>query len=305
MKRVLITGASGFIGRHCLDTLIHRGYEVHAVARHPLDTCSDVIWHDVDLLLSGAPAKLAHSVRATHLLHFAWYTRHGLYWTAPENNQWLVSSIELVDAFADAGGERAVCAGTCAEYAWNNRPCDERDTPLTPATPYGSAKVALHSRLDELAGARHFSLGWGRIFFPYGPFENASRLVPSVINSLMRRELVKCTSGDQQFDYLYVQDVADAFVAFLDSSVTGAVNIASGLPFRVRDIVMTLARQLDGLDLLRLGALPQRPNDPRFLVASIDRLRKEVGWRPAFSLDQALSLSIAWWMQRQSTSNAA
>jgi nucleoside-diphosphate-sugar epimerase len=68
---------------------------------------------------------------------------------------------------------------------------------------------------------------------------------------------------------------------------------------------MTLARQLDGLDLIRLGALPQRPNDPRFLVASIDRLRKEVGWRPAFSLDQALSLSIAWWRGMRESGNGA
>jgi nucleoside-diphosphate-sugar epimerase len=295
VKRVLITGASGFIGRHCLDALIRRGYEVHALSRRPLAGRRDIMWHQTDLLVPGAATELARRVRASHLLHFAWYTKHGLYWTASENSKWLLSSIELVDAFADSGGKRAVCAGTCAEYSWNNRVCHERRTPLVPSTPYGRAKVALHCRLEEMARERHFSLGWGRIFFPYGPHEDEARLVPSVINSLLRHELAKCTSGAQQFDYLYVEDVADAFVAFLDSDVTGAVNVASGVPIRVRDIVTSLARQLDGLDLVHFGALPMRENDPKLLVADDARLRTEVGWQPSLALDQGLARSIEWW----------
>jgi nucleoside-diphosphate-sugar epimerase len=253
------------------------------------------MWHQTDLLVPGAGSELARRVRASHLLHFAWYTKPALYWTAPENSKWLLSSIELADAFADAGGKRAVCAGTCAEYAWNNRVCDERSTPLTPSTPYGRAKVELHLRLEEMARERHFSLGWGRIFFPYGPHEDEARLVPSVINSLIRREPAKCTSGAQQFDYLYVEEVADAFVAFLDSDVTGAVNVASGVPIRVRDVVTSLARQLDGLDLVHFGALPMRESDPKLLVADDARLRTEVGWQPSLALHQGLARSIEWW----------
>jgi nucleoside-diphosphate-sugar epimerase len=298
VKRVLITGASGFIGRHCLDALIRRGYEVHAVARRPLTDPRDIEWHQTDLLVPGAAKELARHLHASHLLHFAWYTKHGLYWTAPENSKWLLSSIELVEAFAGAGGKRAICAGTCAEYAWNNRVCDERRSPLAPSTPYGRAKVALHCRLEEMARERHFSLGWGRIFFPYGPHEDAGRLVPSVINSLIRREPVKCTSGEQQFDYLYVEDVAEAFVAFLDSDVTGAVNVASGVPIRVRDLVTALARRQRGIDLMRLGALPQRENDPKLLVADVERLRTEVRWHPALSLEKGLARTVEWWRRR-------
>src|ERR1700677_1104925 len=300
-RRVLLTGASGFLGRHCLDELVRRGYEVHAVARGPLARSRDIVWHRIDLMVSGAAADLARRVRASHLLHLAWYTKHGLFWTAPENRQWLSVSIELVEAFADAGGRRAVCAGTCAEYIWNDAPCDERRTPLTPATPYGRAKVALHASLEETARKHHLSFGWGRIFFPYGPCEVSARLVPSVINALIRGEAVKCTSGGQQFDYLYVEDVASAFVAFLDGDVTGAVNIASGIPGRVRDVVTTLAHQLGGSDLLRMGALPPRPNDPQLLIASVERLRNEVGWKPALSLDEGLARTIAWWRSRKET----
>jgi nucleoside-diphosphate-sugar epimerase len=301
VKRVLITGASGFIGRHCLDALIGKGYEVHAVARRSLAGTRNITWHQVDLLAPGAAAELARHVRASHLLHFAWYTKHGLYWTASDNSKWLSFSIELIDAFADAGGKRAVCAGTCAEYAWNDSVCNERDTPLAPSTPYGRAKVSLHGRLEEMVRERHFSLGWGRIFFPYGPYEDAGRLVPSVINSILRHEPVKCTSGEQRFDYLYVEDIADALVAFLGSDVIGAVNVASGVPVRVRDVVMTLARQLDGIELVRLGALPARDNDPKLLLANVQRLRTEVGWQPALSLDEGLARTIEWWRARNET----
>jgi nucleoside-diphosphate-sugar epimerase len=277
MKRLLITGASGFIGRHCLVPLIERGYEVHAAARHPLTDAREVIWHATDLLTPGAAADLARRVRATHLLHMAWYTKHGLYWTAPENSNWLYASIDLLDVFTRAGGERAICAGSCAEYAWNNVVCDECRTPLNPQTPYGRTKVDLYNRLELLARERHLSLGWGCIFFPYGPYEAAERLVPRVINSLLRREPVKCTSGERQFDYLYVEDVADAFVALLASDVTGPVNIASGLATRVRDVVMTVAHLLDGHDLVHLGALPQGENDPGLLMACVERLKRRSG----------------------------
>ena len=301
MKRVLLTGASGFIGRHCLDELVRRGYEVHAVARRPLARSRNIVWHGTDLLVSGAAADLAWRVSASHLLHLAWYTEHGLFWSAPENRQWLSAGVELVEAFADAGGIRAVVGGTCAEYVWNNTVCDERRTPLRPATPYGRAKVALHASLEETAHERHLSLGWGRIFFPYGPYEVSARLVPSVINALSRGEAVKCTSGGQQFDYLYVEDVANAFVTFLDGDVTGAVNIASGVPVHVRDVVATLAHQLGGINLLRMGALPARPNDPQLLVARVERLHNEVGWKPALSLDEGLARTIAWWRDQLCT----
>lgn len=295
MKRVFLTGASGFIGRRCLDELLRRDYEIHAVARRPFAGPRDVVWYDCDLLVPGVAAELARRVRASHLLHLAWYTKHELFWTASENWQWLSASIELFDAFVDAGGRRGVCAGSCAEYVWNETVCDERRTPLTPATPYGRAKVALHASLEATARKRDFSLGWGRVFFPYGPSEVSGRLMPSVINALIRGEAVTCTSGEQQFDYLYVEDVASAFVALLDSNVLGAVNLASGVPVRVRDVVTTLAHQLGGIDLLRMGALPPRPNDPQLLVANVERLHNEVRWKPALSLDEGLARTIAWW----------
>src|SRR5215510_11521173 len=114
MKRVLVTGAGGFIGRACIGPLVDRGFEVHAVARTPaVDADTRATWHHHDLLTSGEPARLVDAVRPTHLLHMAWYAVPAKYWTARENVDWAAASVSLARAFGHAGGVRFVGAGTC------------------------------------------------------------------------------------------------------------------------------------------------------------------------------------------------
>ena len=139
------------------------------------------------------------------------------------------------------------------------------------------------------------SAAWGRIFFPYGPYEYPDRLVPSVINALLKGEEARCTNGEQVRDFLYVEDIADAFVSLLESEVQGAVNIASGKPTAVKEIICEIGRQLGRSDLIRLGALPQREGDPNFLVADVKRLNEEVGWAPKTDLVSGIKKTIEWW----------
>jgi len=106
MKRVLVTGAAGFVGRQCLPILLARDYEVHAVSRKGRGPgVPGVVWHKADLLAGGG-INLIAAVRPTHLLHLAWDVRPGLFWTSPENLAWVESSFGLVDAFARHGGQR-------------------------------------------------------------------------------------------------------------------------------------------------------------------------------------------------------
>ena len=116
MKRVVVTGARGFVGRHCLPLLLARGYEVHAVSTRPGPTADDdVRWHQVDLLDGAAAPALIDAVHPSHLLHLAWCTDHGAYWTSPQNLQWVETTLALARAFSRTG-RRIVMAGTCAEY---------------------------------------------------------------------------------------------------------------------------------------------------------------------------------------------
>jgi nucleoside-diphosphate-sugar epimerase len=301
-RRVLVTGAGGFLGRQTIAPLLARGYEVHAVGRGSAPEVEQlhadgVRWHAGDLLDATAAEDLTREIAPTHLLHFAWYAEHGRFWDSQENVRWLEASLRLLRAFAAGGGRRAVLAGTCAEYDWSVAGrLKEGVTPLAPATLYGQCKQALHQVAESMwASSDSPTLAWGRIFFLYGPHEQSTRLVASVIGALLKGEIAPCSHGLQERDFLHVADVAGAFVALLDSPVGGAVNIGSGENVRIADVVAMVAEICGRRDLLRLGALPARPGEPHELVADVARLGAEVGFVPARTLEQGIRETVAWW----------
>jgi len=304
MKRVLLTGATGFIGRHCLPLLAARGYAVHAVSSRPItENQSNIHWHQANLLDPAQVVALISDVQPSHLLHFAWYAVPGKYWTSTENLRWVQASLGLLQEFARQGGQRVVMAGTCAEYDWRYGYCSEAITPLAPATLYGICKHSLQLVLSAFSRQTGLSAAWGRIFFLYGPHEHHNRLIPSVIRSLLQHEPARCSHGNQIRDYLFVQDVADALVALLESDVSGPANIASGIPIALRGIIYKIAEKLNRRDLIQLGVLPTSTNEPPLLVADVNRLHDEVGWRPKYNLDTGLDRTIEWWKKQLSLIN--
>ncbi|MBT5107646.1 MAG: NAD-dependent epimerase/dehydratase family protein [Rhodospirillaceae bacterium] len=296
MKRVLVTGASGFIGRHALPELVNRGFEVHAVSRSPgANQPQNVHWRRCDILDDAAQAHLIQDVRPSHLLHFAWCATPGVFWTAPENLDWVAASLRLYRRFLEQGGERMVFAGTCAEYDWSQDILSETKTPLAPSTLYGTAKNSLRSLIESASEQTNASWAWGRIFFLYGPHEDPARLAPSVIANLLNGREANCSHGRQIRDFMHVEDVARAFVSILESDFSGAVNIASGNPVAIRDVVNQIARKIGRPDLVKLGAIPTASNDPPRLLASNDILSDTIGFQPKYDLDTGLNETIDWW----------
>jgi nucleoside-diphosphate-sugar epimerase len=297
-KRVLLTGASGFIGRHCVAPLRAAGYEVHAVSSQPRgEVGPQLTWHRSDLLDHAQVNRLVTEVKPTHLLHLAWYAVPGKYTISPENLRWCQASLELLRAFAENGGQRAVLAGSCFEYDLSYGYCSEELTPTRPAMLYGVCKSATEQIVRGFSRQVGLSSAWGRIFYLYGPEEAPARLVPSVILSLLRGERARCTHGRQLRDFLHVQDVAEAFIALLNSAVAGAVNIGSGEPVTIRSIVGQIARRLGAEDRVDFGAIESAPTDPPAVIANPSKLRQEVGFEPRWKLDEGLASTIHWWQQ--------
>lgn len=290
--KVLVTGGRGFIGQHCVSQLSAKGYEVHVVSSSPQVNTFGVQWHQSNLLDLTQTRNLVRAVKPSHLLHFAWNTEHGNYWTASDNLSWVQASLVLMQEFTETGGVRFVSAGTCAEYDWTFDVCNETATPCRPTTLYGTAKYSTQLILNSWSSLNGLSSAWGRIFFLYGPGENSSRIVPSVIHALLRGETAHCINGEQLRDFLYVEDVATAFVALLESETKGVVNIASGVAVELKDIVYTIAEHLGRQDLVQLGTIPSSITNPRKLIADVRRLKDEVGFEPSFKLKQGIDLSI-------------
>jgi nucleoside-diphosphate-sugar epimerase len=230
-------------------------------------------------------------------LHLAWIATPGQFWGSQLNLEWLASSVSLVDAFYRRGGARALGVGTCAEYAWGTQDYSEEDSPLVPDTVYGRCKHALGLAFSAAAAAHCASAAWARLFFPYGPGEPQQRLIPSVIRGLLRDEAVDCTAGTQVRDFVFVEDVADALVALLESNAPGEFNVGSGRAASIRDVVAVIVAQLGRDHLVHFGTRDPPPGDPPRVVANITKLQHATGWRPQTTIDVGVGRTIDYWRQ--------
>lgn len=306
MKRLLVTGGRGFIGRHCLEPALAAGFdEVWATASVggallPEVAASTVHWRRIDLLAPGAVEALLDDCRPTHILHTAWETTHGSYWTSAANLRWLSMGTRLVEAFAAGGGERFVSLGTCAEYDWAHRYMVEAVTPERPSTFYGQIKLAHHHMLNAAAEQLGFSAATARVFFAYGPYENQNRIIPYACRNLAAGRFAEFGSGAGFRDFMHVEDVASGLVAMLTSDIRGACNVCSAAPTTLAEIVGTIARISGRPDLVKLGARPDRSGEPALLVGDNAELRS-TGWKPRISLSEGLDRTYAWWRERDET----
>ncbi|OQA32756.1 MAG: dTDP-6-deoxy-L-talose 4-dehydrogenase (NAD(+)) [Betaproteobacteria bacterium ADurb.Bin341] len=288
--KIAVTGANGYIGRYVLPLLVARGHEVLAISNRVDQTDeAGLRWLEADLLDTEACRRVMIENRSEGLLHLAWYAEHGKFWTAPENFAWMQTTSCLLEAFRDAGGRRAVLAGTCAEYDWSYGYCVEDKTPLAPRSIYGKCKDETRQFAEAFCQANGIGFAWARIFFPYGPGEPEARLLPSVLRSLCLGQPVKCSHGRQFRDFIHVSDAAAALTHLLvTSQKNGAFNIASGEPMRLGALVQLCANHFPEALPIEFGAVPVAADDPPMLVGSAEKLL-ESGWCPQISVDEGIA----------------
>lgn len=269
---ILITGATGFIGRHVAAALRAAGHQLTALGRPQYDLL------DPQCRFPTGPFDLG--------IHLAWYVEPGRYLDSPLNDQWVLASLRLAQTVAC---RRWLVAGTCFEYTMRPEPLKETD-PAEPTTRYARAKRTLFERWSHLTS----ELVWVRIFYQYGPWEDRRRLVPYIITSLLRGQRAELTEGAQVRDFLHVEDVGAAIATVATSDMTGIVNIGSGTGVTVREIAQLIGQQTGRAELLIFGAKPTPPHDPPYVVADSSRLRS-LGWRPRYDLATGLKQTIQWW----------
>jgi nucleoside-diphosphate-sugar epimerase len=290
VSTVLVTGLRGFIGKHCLDELIRLGYEVHGVTREqPSPTSGRVFWHRADLLIDREVVDLVQKIRAQRLLHLAWFSGHPAFWTSAMNLEWLRASLRLIKSFVEAGGERVVVSGSCAEYELPRAGASvEEDAAACPPTLYGKTKAALHTALHGYSEQTGLSLGWARTFFVYGPGEPPTKL----ISTLIRNGQADIREPDRRMDYVSVKDVGRALALFLGSEVQGTVNIGSGKPTTTTEIQQIIFRLLPKAGTIRPAQRPGSHEVTDDLYADTTRLRELLGFSCRVGLDEGISEMI-------------
>jgi len=187
-----------------------------------------------------------------------------------------------------------VMTGSCAEYDWQSGYCTEGVTPLKPTSLYGHSKHALQELLKSYAKQTGMSAAWARIFFLYGPHGSSRRLPGAIIEPLLRGESARCSTGEFLRDFLHITDAAEALAAVVNCDVLGEVNIASGKPVLLKDMIRTTAQLLGREDLVIWGGHHSSHEEP-VVIGDVRRLKEEVQWSPRISLAEGLAQTVNWW----------
>lgn len=283
--RVLITGANGFIGRSLLSQLKQNDIEVITIGRGAIK--ENAQHFSIDIFEADGILRVIKKIQPARLIHLAWYTEHGKYWNSSLNLNWVSATWHLLDAFYAAGGEHALVAGTCAEYDWRQGYCIENLTPANPTSVYGIAKDTSRRISETLANKYGATLAWARIFYPYGVGESATRLVPSLFAAFKGEIAPFSVCAAAYRDLLHVSDVANALFICSQAGMSGIVNISSGKPTQISEVVETIARLCKSDSDIILGEKGCKKSEPTLLVGENKKLRS-LGWKQSIELEHGL-----------------
>lgn len=294
-KKVLITGGTGFIGKNVVDELLTRGYQVHSLVYPPfVPEQENLFQYEMNLLDTEQVNKFLSENHFDTLIHLAWYVGKGCQ-TSNKNIDWLMASLNLLQSFKMNGGTKFLATGSVSEYDYKYGYCKECSTPTNSGTLYGVSKNSFYNIAKSFCKWNDINFKWARIFNLYGPDEKIQRLVPSVINSCLKNEDVKVSHCKNYLDYLHVKDVARGIVDVFESELNDAVNICSGEPVQLREIVEKIVELTNYKGQVSWGALTAAFDDN--VVFGNNEKLKSIGWIQRYSLGEGLKQTIDWWKE--------
>lgn len=296
--KVVITGATGFIGAAVVAELATRGYEVHALVRPGSNEArlkGIAGWRRVEAISWSAPL-LAEQLRALHptaFVHCAWEGVAG----AERNESWQLTknlrlTLDALELAKGIGCAQWISLGSQAEYGNLNERISE-DCPVRPTTVYGKAKLIATETTLAFCESACIKAAVLRVFSTYGPGDAPAWFIPYIIRELMAGRAPKLTACEQRWDYLYVADAARAIVRTVETQSAGVFNLGSGVSRPLRDIVKIIQSELAVSVSPIFGALTYRPDQVMWLEADITKLTHATGWTPSISLETGIRNAVA------------
>lgn len=307
-RRVLLTGASGFVGSYALAHLRRDPGRAIAVLLRPgssggclepgaLDGV-EVIEGNLDDL-AAVRAQVARFAPDT-VIHSAWDGVGPGDRDNPRQLGNITAAISLLQLARDVGAAHWIGMGSQAEYGPHHAAIRESDA-TRPTTIYGAAKLSV-CHLARLFATQHgMRYVWLRIFSTYGPRDHLRWLIPYVTLALLRGERPKLTEGRQQWDYVHVADIAYAIATVVENvDAEGVYNVGSGRVVTVRRVVERIRDLVDPALTVGFGELLYRPDQVMHLEADLGRLQRATGWAPRIDLDQGLAETVEWYRANRS-----
>jgi len=271
IKRILITGASGFLGRNLISSFDREDVELTIVVRNEKDPwlkenqiIKRIITTD-NIFVNEFEWWKEKLNNIDVVIHCAWYVEPGKYLNSEKNIECLFGSIPLAKAAIFHNIEKFIGIGTCFEYNLSLGKLDIT-TELRPKSLYSSTKVALFNILNSMFSQSQVKFAWCRLFYLYGDGENENRLFPYVRKQLLANKPVLLSSGNQVRDYMHVKDAARLISNTAFSELCGPVNICSGRGKTIREFVTNIAKEFGNYDLLKFGARQDNLSDPTYVV---------------------------------------
>lgn len=297
----MITGASGFVGANVARAMLAGGCEVHALLRAAhrgwrLVDLRGATFHVADLLDRGALDALLDAVRPRWVLHLAAYGAYASQTdTAATVRTNLEGAVNLMDAAAARGVERFVNAGSSSEYGFTDRAPAESE-PVAPNSLYAVTKAAATAYATHLGTSGRLHATTLRLYSVYGPYEEPTRLIPSLVLTGLRGTYPPLVGPSVARDFVHVDDVVDAFRAALRADVPpGRVyNVGSGVQTTLADAVAVSRAHFAIEEAPVWGTMPERAWDTGTWVADAGRARAELGWVPRIAFEDGFVRTADW-----------
>ncbi len=311
MERVLITGATGFIGKELVSRISRDRYEVHALeryvtGRYSLDQGANVIRHHANLSDYSHVKSIIREVKPDVVLHLAAISAVSFSYDHPievsEVNY--VGSVNLAEAcYREVPDlKQFITAGTSEEYGLALKDTKHKlteDTPMKPNSPYAVAKTAFNQYLEYMGLAYKFPYTVIRPFNTYGRKDNSHFFMERTITQMLSQDKVYLGDSTTVRDWVYVDDHVNGYLKALgNKKVIGeTINICTGKGYTTKETADLIARLTGFKGQVLWNSTPRRPLDAQYLIGDNSRARKLLGWEPQYDLNEGLKMAIAHWRQ--------